>query len=325
MSDGKNLFIEISKAMAEAVARAEAATLLVDARQRLPASGVAYAPDLVLTADHVVERDEGISVMLPEGEQVSAQVAGRDPGSDLALLRLAEARATPAEAAGAEPRVGEMVLALGRPTPAGIEASLGVVSAANSALRSRRGGIIERHIRTDAIPLPGFSGGPLVSAGGQVLGLNTSGLFRGMLVSIPLGIAWKTAEALAEHGSIKRGYLGIRSELVEIPAAARESLGRKQATGLLLAYIADDSPAAESDLMVGDIIVGIAGSPVHDHDDLLGRLVGDVVGKPTPVEVLRGGQPQVVEVTVGEREPQGQHGKGHRWHRHGSRRRRHHR
>jgi S1-C subfamily serine protease len=312
MTNEKNPVASLSDAIVAAVEQAQSATLLVNARRRLPASGIVYKPNLILTADHVVERDEEISVVLPDGDEFPAEVAGRDPGSDLALLRLAEECAAPIEAATIEPRVGQLVIALGRPSTAGIEASLGVVSAVNGPVRTRRGSTIERYIRTDAIPLPGFSGGPLVDVNGQVLGINTSGMAHGMLLSIPVDIAWKTAQALAEHGSIKRGFLGVRSEIVEIPDAAREALGRKQSSGLLLTQIEAESPAAASDLMVGDIIVGNAGFPVPNHDALHSRLMGDVVGQQTPIEVIRGGKLQVVDVTIGERPVQQGRGKERR-------------
>ena len=115
MSKESNPLTALSEAMTEAGARAGAATLLVNARRRFPASGIAYTPDLILTADHVVERDEDIVIMLPDGSQVKAIVAGRDPGSDLALLRLERAVASAAEPASQDPRVGQLALSLGRP------------------------------------------------------------------------------------------------------------------------------------------------------------------------------------------------------------------
>jgi serine protease DegQ len=319
MASEKNLFVEISKAMAEAVSTAEKATVLVNARRRMPSSGIVYAADLVLTADHTVERDDEISVVLPNGEQISAEIAGRDPGSDLTLLRLSEAKAVPAAIANEEARVGEFVLALGRPKTSGIEASLGVISAINGPVRTRRGGTIEKFIRTDAIPMPGFSGGPLVNAEGKVLGLNTSGLSHSLLLSIPVEMTWKVAQALEEHGSIKRGFLGIQSQPVEISGEAADALERDQVSGLLLTHIETGSPSEQGGLMVGDIIIGMGGVPVSDHDTLLTRISGDVVGKATPVEVLRGGLVKIVEVTVEERQPRpqrrGRHGrKSHRRH-----------
>ena len=125
----KNILVDLSDALAEAAERAGDSTVLVNARWRIPASGIVYADDLILTANHVVERDEDISVALPDGTELSATVAGRDPGSDLALLKLEQVSATPAGPAKTPARVGQIALALGRPSKAGIEASLGTVSA----------------------------------------------------------------------------------------------------------------------------------------------------------------------------------------------------
>lgn len=294
-----NTFLDLSNAMSAATEIAGRSTVLVNARRRLPASGVAFAADLILTADHVVQRDEDITVVLADGTEVAAKVAGRDPGSDLAVLRLEKAIATPAEKA-APAKVGQIVLALGRPSLEGVEASLGTVSAIGGAVRTPRG-LLDATYRTDTTPYPGFSGGPLIDAEGHILGINTSGFGRGSSITIPAEIAWKVAEQLAAHGSIKRGYLGIRSQPVELAEAAQKSLKRDQTSGLLLVGLEKDSPAETGGLLVGDILVGLNGHPVSDPDELFVSLSGDVVGKPTPVEVLRGGEPKIVSVTVGER------------------------
>jgi S1-C subfamily serine protease len=296
-----NPLIELSDAMAGAVTRAGASTVTVNARRRMSASGIGFASDLVLTADHVVERDEDIHVILPDGSEIDASVAGRDPGSDLALLRLGQAGIAVAEKAENEARVGQIVLALGRPSRAGIEASLGVVSAVGGPVRTGRGGMLEQYMRTDTIPYPGFSGGPLIDALGRVLGLNTSGLSRGMSLTIPAGLAWRVAETLSAHGHIRRGYLGVRSQPVNIAQAQREVLGREQESGLLLVSIERGSPAEDGGLIVGDILVAVNEQPVNDPDELLALLAGSIVGNPASVQVLRGGQPASVTVTIGER------------------------
>ena len=295
-----NPLTALSEALAQAVEKAGASTVLVNARRRLPASGIAYAADLILTADHVVERDEDIHILLPDGTQLGAEVAGRDPGSDLAVLRLERAAATPIETAPPA-RVGQLALALGRPAADGIQASLGVVSAAGGPVRTGRGGMLEQYLRTDTIPYPGFSGGPLVDAAGRALGLNTSGLARGMSLTIPQSFAWQIAAALAQHGHVRRGYLGIRSQAVKVPAAQQTALGRQQKHGLLIINVEEDSPAERGGLLVGDILVGLQGEPLEDADELLARLVGELVGQAAQVEVLRGGQPANVMVTIGER------------------------
>lgn len=300
-SNGNNILTALSESMSAAVEKAGAATVLVSGRRRMPASGIAYAADLILTADHVLERDDDIPVGLPDGSQVTGKLAGRDPGSDLAVLRLAGPAAAVAEAAPQEARIGQLVLALGRPSQDGIQASLGVISAVGGPVRTGRGGLLERYLRTDAIPYPGFSGGPLVDTAGRVVGVNTSGLARGASLAIPAGLAWQVAANLAQYGSVKRGYLGVRSQPVPIQVAQQKALGREQATGLLLVGVEDGSPAEAGGLLVGDIVVGLAGQAVGDPDELLARLTGAAVGQPAPVEILRGGQPRTVTVTIGER------------------------
>ncbi len=258
----------------------------MDARKRYPASGIAYAPDLVLTADHVVTREDEIRIGLPDGKTLPATIAGRDPGSDLALLRLAEKVLTPAQSAPA-PKVGQLVLALGRPSAAGVQASFGILTSINGPARTWRGGLLDQFFQSETVPYPGFSGGPLVDASGALLGLNTSGLTRGEALTIPSGVAWSIAKALAEHGAVKRGYLGVRTQPVE--------------NGLLILWLEKGGPAETGGLLVGDILTRLNGQDLRDADDLFGALHGEVVGKPVKAEVLRGGQPQTLTVTAGER------------------------
>jgi S1-C subfamily serine protease len=299
-NNGANILTELSEAMASAVELAGAATVLVDGRRRYPASGVVYRAELVLTASHVLSR-ENISVLSSDGQEISATLVGRDPGSDLAMLNINKQLTSLAEPAEQKTRIGQLVLALGRPTAAGIQASLGVVSALGGPLHTRRGGLLERYIRTDAIPYPGFSGGPLVDSTGGILGLNTSGLTRGASLAIPVDLAWKIAESLVKHGSVRRGYLGVRSQPVDIPPNRQEELGRHQETGLLLVSIEKNSPAEAGGLLVGDILTGFAGQPISEPDQLLTRLNGEVVGKSTQVEVLRGNELHQTTITIGER------------------------
>lgn len=290
-----------SDGLADAVAQASAAVLRVEARRRLPASGISLGQDLVLTADHVIEREDDIRLRLPDGKERPATLAGRDPGSDLAVLRSPGLGLAAADRALAESRVGQMVLALGRPASEGIQASLGVVSAVGGPLRTGRGSLLERYLRTDAVPYPGFSGGPLIDVSGRFLGMNTSGLWHGGSLTIPAAIAWSIAETLALHGRVKHGYLGIRSQPVALPPSQRLALGREQATGLLLVGVEEGSPAEQAGLLIGDILVGLGGQPVRDPDELAGRLVGGLVGQPAPVELLRAGQLVSRTVIIGER------------------------
>ncbi len=294
-----NPLSEFSNGLTAAVEKGGTSTVLVDARKRYPASGIAYADDLVLTADHVVTRED-IKVVLPDGKSLFATVAGRDPGSDLALLRLSEKAMKPAKTAK-DLKVGQLVLALGRPNTAGMQASWGIVTAIAGPARTHRGGLLDEYIQTETTPYPGFSGGPLVNTEGDVLGLNTSGLTPGSSLTIPVKVAWRIADELSKHGSVKRGYLGVRTQPVEIPEAARKSLKREQISGLLVVWLEEHGPAQKGGLFVGDTLIAVAGQSVSDPDDLFAALKSDTVGKPVVVEVLRGGKAENVNVTVGER------------------------
>jgi S1-C subfamily serine protease len=301
MTSEVNPLYGFSDSIVQAVAKAGQSTVLVNARHRFPASGIAYGVDLVVTADHVVERDEGISITLADGSSLEASVAGRDPGNDLVVLRSKAAQLTPAERLTQEVQVGQVVLALGRPSQEGIEASLGIISAVGGRVRTGRGGLLEHYLRTDAIPFPGFSGGPLIDTEGRVVGMNTSGLAHGVAISIPANLVWADAENLVKYGYIKRGYLGIRSQLVELTPDLQKALTRQQERGLLLVSVENGSPAEAGGLIVGDILVGVTGHAVADHDELMVELSGEAVGKTIPIEVLRGGKPFTAQVVVGER------------------------
>ena len=295
-----NALTDFSNGLTAAVEKAGASTILVDARKRYPASGIAYTEDLVLTADHVVTREEDIKVLLPDGRSLAATVAGRDPGSDLAVLRLSEKALVPAQTSE-EVKVGQLVLALGRPGNEGMQASWGIVTSISGPTRTFRGGMLDEFIRTETTPYPGFSGGPLINTEGQVLGLNTSGLTRGSSLTIPVRVAWRVAEALSKHGSVKRGYLGVRTQPVEVSEAARRSLQREQEHGLLVLWLEEGGPAQTGGLLVGDILVAIGGQPVADPDDLFATLGGDMVGRSITLDILRGGRPETLQVMVGER------------------------
>ena len=295
-----NPITDFSNGLTSAVEKAGSSTVLVDARKRYPASGIVLAEDLVLTADHVVTREDEIKVTLADGKSVSAAIAGRDPGSDLAVLRLVEKALTPAKTSDSV-KVGQLVLALGRPSSAGIQASWGIVTAISGPARTFRGGMLDEYIQSETTPYPGFSGGPLINTEGEVLGLNTSGLTRGSSLTIPVKMAWRVGEALAEHGTVKRGYLGVRTQPVEIPDIGRQALKRDQSHGLLVLWLEEGGPAASSGMLVGDILVAIGGQPVSDADDLFSALNSETVSKAIAVEVLRGGRPETLNVTVGER------------------------
>jgi S1-C subfamily serine protease len=293
----------LSNQLADAVAAAGAWTVRVQARRGPPASGIALAADLVLTADHVVDpsREDSIRIGLPDGSEVGGSVVGRDPATDLAILRIASGTLTPATPAQGDPRVGSLALVVGRPG-ASPNASLGLITGLAGPARTRRGGMLERFIQVDAVLYPGFSGGPLVDADGAVLGMITSGLgFGGPGVAIPWSLAATLAETIGRHGKVPRGYLGVGSQPVTLSPQAKELTGGQE-RGLLVVQIAEGGPAATAGFLQGDILVRLDGTPVTNADDLQGLLGPNRVGTAVKAAIIRGGELRDIDVTVGTRE-----------------------
>ena len=300
-----SLLAGVSDELASAVDRAGAGVVTVDARRRHPATGIVWSEDgLIATANHVVERDEEIEVGLPDGRTVAAALVGRDPGSDLALLRVEASDLSPLPRSTVEPRVGHLTLALGRPGPSGPMASLGVVSAVGGPLRFRGGATLERYVHADVAMLPGFSGGPLIDSTGGVIGLNTSGLGRAGQLTILAPTIDATVATLLQHGRVRRGYLGIGAQAVRLPDALVQALGGSQEQGLLIVSVETGGPADAAGVILGDVILAVDGGEVGQVEQLQELLTGDRVGKTVPVRIARGGEPREIGVTVGERQRQ---------------------
>jgi S1-C subfamily serine protease len=311
-----NMLEQVSNDLAAAVERAGASLVRVDARRRFPASGIVWSSDgVIVTAHHVIKREEGITIGLADGRVVAAALVARDPSTDVAVLRAEASDLTPpAWADDAALRVGQLALAVGRPDKS-LQASLGVISVLEGAWRSPAGGQIERYVQSDLTMYPGFSGGALVNAAGEMIGMNTSALLRGASLTIPAATLRRVVESLLSHGRVRRGYLGIGSQPVRLPDALANELG--QETGLLLVSVEPDSPAGRAGLLLGDTIVGLAGERVRHLDDLQALLGGDRVGQTVTVRFVRGGSVEEREITIGERteEPRehrrgGHHGGG---------------
>ena len=289
----------LSDGLAEAVETAGRGIVRVEGRKRLPASGVVWSADgAIVTAHHVVEQDTEISVGLHDGRVVPAILVGRDPTTDLAVLRAQVGGLTPptwAEPEGV--RVGHLALAIGRPGQ-DTRATLGIVSALGPGWHTPAGGRLDHYLQTDIVMYPGFSGGPLVNARGRFLGVNTSALARGVSVAIPAPTLRRVVESLLSHGRIRRGYLGVGSQPVRLSSNLAQQLN--QETGLLLVSVASGSPAEEHGLLMGDAIVSLEGQAVRHADDLLALLGDDRIGKAASVRIVRGGQVQEISVTVGE-------------------------
>jgi S1-C subfamily serine protease len=295
-----NVLTDLSNALAATVAEAGASVVRVEGRRRLPATGLIWAADgTIITAHHVLRQDEGITVGLADGSTVAATLVGRDPSTDLAVLKVDASDLTPfTEANKQDVGVGHFALALGRPGKT-VQATLGIISALGDSWRTAGGGMVDRYLQTDVVMYPGFSGGPLVNASGHLLGLNSSHLVQGVSVAIPTATLARVSESLLAHGRVKRGYLGVSTQRVHLPQNLRDELGQK--SGLLIVSVEADGPADKGKLTMGDTIVGVGDTAVHSHDDLVSLLTGDRVGSAVAIKVVRTGQVQTVEVAIGER------------------------
>ncbi|MFN2224644.1 MAG: S1C family serine protease [Anaerolineae bacterium] len=291
---------ELSTAMAGVVEAAGRSVVRVEGRRRLAASGIVWSDDgVIVTAHHVVQRDGDVGVGLPGGESLAARLVGRDPATDLAVLRV-EARGLRAAAPAADEdlRVGHLALALGRPGRT-VQATLGIVSALGEGWRTPAGGQVDRYLQTDVVMYPGFSGGPLVDIEGRAIGLNTSALLRGVSLALPTRTLGRVVETLLTHGRMRRGYLGVTAQPVRLPQAAAGQLG--QETGLLLAAVNAGSPAEAAGLALGDTLVALDGQPLCHMDDLVALLGAERIDQSVSVRYLRGGQLQDATVVVGAR------------------------
>jgi S1-C subfamily serine protease len=294
-----DVLAQLSKDMAALVAASEPLVVRVEARRRVPASGVAWTqPGLIVTAHHVVEQEEDIGVVGADGTRLNAELVGRDPSTDLAVLRVNDAGGPAADWAEAESvKVGHLVLAVGRPGRT-LQATLGIVSALGDAWRSPMGGQIDRYLQTDVVMYPGFSGGALVGADGRIIGINTSALVRGISLTLPTPTVTRVVTDLVEHGRVRRGYLGVSAQAVQLPD--EHAKAADQDTGLLLASVEPGGPAAEAGFLLGDTLLKLDGQPLRHLDDLLSALA-DRAGKKASLHFLRAGEIADREITVGDR------------------------
>ncbi|MEM7333406.1 MAG: trypsin-like peptidase domain-containing protein [Chloroflexota bacterium] len=291
---------ELSDAIAAVVKTAEESVVRVEARRRLPATGLVWSEDgIIVTANHVVQKDDNIKVGLADGTTVPATLVGRDPSTDLAILKIDQTGLKPfVEVDKTSLGVGNLVLALGRPGKT-VQATMGILSAYGGSWRTHTGGQIDHYLQTDLVMYPGFSGGPLVNAEGQLVGFNSSSLMRGVSLAVPTSTIARIADSLMTHGHVKKGYLGVSTQQVRLPETAQEDL--KQKRGLLVVSVETGSAADKGGLTLGDTIVGVEGATVQNHDDLLAQLRGDRIGKKVSLKILRGGKSKKVSVKVGER------------------------
>ena len=295
-----NSLVEFSNELADAVERAGNSVIVVLDGGREGVSGTIWRDGLAITAEHTIRGLDKVNVLLPSGSKAKARVAGRDHGTDIAILEVPGGLTSASFADESQSRVGEIVLAIGRREAEGIAATYGMISAIGGPWRTWQGARVDRWLRLDLNPFTGFSGGPIVNARGEAIGMATSGPRRSA-VTIPASTVNRVVDQLQHGGRIARGYLGVGMQPVAFPEGARKSLGISAETGLLVVAVAPGSPAEQAGILLGDIIVMVEGALIQNMQSLQPALDGENIGKPIALDVVRGGQLAKISVIVGEK------------------------
>jgi S1-C subfamily serine protease len=290
----------LSDALAGAVEVGSRSVVRVNARRRLPSTGVHWRAGVIITADHTVRLDQDLTITRPDGRSAAVTLAGRDPSTDLAVLAVRDTDLPVADIGdSASLRIGHIVLALG----AGPRVSWGVISALGGSWHTWRGGQIDQLTRLDLELYPGFSGGPLLDTQGRVVGITTSGLSRYLRLAIPVSTVNRVLDEILKQGRVARGYLGVGLQPVRLPEALKQKLAVAGDGALVVLNVQAEGPAARAGLLVGDVLVALDRTPVTDVRDVQALIGSAPVGSSVVASVLRGGEPVELTITVGERSP----------------------
>ena len=293
----------LSNELAAAASTAGVSVAAIYGRRWMPSSGIQWQKGVFVTADHTIRREEEIPVFVEEGKPLKARLAGRDPSTDLAILKIAEgdAPAMPQFGDSSSLKIGHFVLALGRSRGSKLVASAGIIGGLGGEWEPKRGGRLDQHIRLDVELYPGFSGGPLVNAQGKIVGLNTRGLARGRAVTIPVATVNRIVNELLEKGHIARPYLGLAMQPVALPEALRSKLVTPQSNALLVVQVEPSGPAEKAGIFLGDLVTSVQGNPLEDTSDIQHLLGSAKVGDAVQATLLRAGTPVTVSVALADR------------------------
>ncbi len=294
--------IELSNALAQATERAAASAVAVHSEPRGSSSGVVWRSGIIVTAEHALRRDEEIQITLPDGHVIAASLVGRDPSTDLAVLKCAEATGAVAafgDVAALKP--GNLTLVVGRTRASGPVAALGVVSLVAPERRTWTGAALAPYIRLDVALQPTAIGGAVVDAQGRIVGIATPRFARFGALAIPAPAVDRVVDTLLKKGHIPQGYLGVGLQPVRLPDALRQSLQRSEKTAAIVLEVEAESPAHKVGIVIGDILIALAGRSIARLEDVHSQLHGEAIGKPLALKFVRGGATQEVNIVVGER------------------------
>jgi len=294
--------IELSNSLAQATERAGASAVAIHTEPRGSSSGIIWRSGVIVTAEHALRRDEEIHVTLPDGRVVAATLSGRDPSTDLAVLKCAEATSAPASFGDPSAlKPGHLALVVGRTRASGPVAALGVVSLVTQQRQTWTGAALAPYLRLDVGLQPTAVGGAVVDAQGRLIGIATPRFARFGAIAVPAGTVDRVVDTLLKKGRIPRGYLGVGLQPVRLPETLRQTLPRDQKTAAIVLEVEADGPAQKAGIVIGDILVSLAGQPVARLEDIHSQLHTDAIGKALPLKLVRGGAIQETSIVVGER------------------------
>jgi len=294
--------IELSNALAQATDRAAANIVAVHTERRGSSSGIVWRSGVIVTSDHSLRRDEEIQVTLPNGRVASATLAGRDPSTDIAVLKCPEAASAVSEFGDvAALKAGSLTLVVGRTRASGPVAALGVVSLVAPERHTWTGASLVPYVRLDVGLQPTAVGGAVIDAHGKIVGLATPRFARFGAIAVPASSINKIADTLLQKGHIPRGYLGVGLQPVRLPDGLREKLKWNEKTAAIVMDVHPGGPADKAGIVIGDILISLAGHAVTRLEDIQVQLAGDAIGKTLPLKSVRGGAIQEASVVVEER------------------------
>jgi S1-C subfamily serine protease len=293
---------QLSEEISKTVEEAGKAVVAVDGRSGHTSSGIVWRRDSIVTAAHAIRHEANIGIIFAPGRSVVARLAGRDRGTDLALLKLdEEIEMQPAQFADTSSlSLGELSLAIARTRRGNVVASVGIISGLMGEWQVSRTRI-DQFIRPDLNLYPGFSGGALVDATGHVLGLNTSGLLRGKPIAIPASTISRVAEEIAAKGHVARPYIGLVMQPVQIPESLQKKAGVDAGAGLLVMHVEPGGPADSGGVLLGDILLDMDGKAFTDLDDVYEALARKGAGQEVNTTLIRAGQRQQLTIQIGDR------------------------
>jgi len=294
--------IALSNALAQATDRAAASTVAVHTEPRGSSSGVVWRRGVIVTAEHSLRRDEDIQVTLPDGRAVPASLAGRDASTDLAVLKCAEVTSPGEETIDISSiKPGSLALVVGRTRASGPVAALGAVSLVVAERRAWTGAALAPYIRLDISVQPTAVGGAVIDAHGGLMGIATPRFARFGAIAVPAPTVNRVVDVLLQKGRIPHGYLGVGLQPVRLPDALRRTLKRDDKTAAIVLEVEPEGPAHKAGIVIGDILVALAGHAITRLEDVHGQLGAESIGKSLPIRFIRGGTLQEANIVVAER------------------------